>query len=594
MALKISNVRELKDSFSFNKTKFNKHTADVAVIMPCNNRLKYAVQAIISVLNQDYENLALICVGRPSDGVRLFLEQMSDDRVIYLIHDNPTLASCTNAALKYVECELPNVKYFTRCDDDDWLAKDKVRKCRNYLRMNPQVDLVHHGYHITNESGQVTNLKKMIFNQEDLLEYSNIYDGTIMFRAHKDQGSFIYLNESLPGLPFYDWFIRLHQAGWKMEYVNYNGYYYRQWHSNNVRRVDIEESYKIIRDKNDIKLSDHECDVMFQYVWLGRESGITASVNHCSSLLEGQSLKVKVHASPDTSLYGLKLRALLCRPKLIIIENMDTPTDAFIDLMNTVSEWGCQVVIREHGKAAFSPLFWGKLARHDRVIQLASWFSKLHVASVNEQYARYLSQLYDDEVLWVPNTFNKHLMVKQPKVNDEVDVSILCEIRPLKNMITQLCACQLLGKWLKGEGKELNVHLLNSRGGKAFIDNLRKNSDKLHFNLRIHPYMSFKENQRLVSRMDLALQVSYTETMNYYALEHLMHGIPAITSEVIPFGDHAPIDNPFMIAQKAYFWINKELKDNYSIKIDDLIKDAEDYVKNINEQFIKLVEVMLK
>jgi glycosyltransferase involved in cell wall biosynthesis len=573
MALKIKKVRDYDSTFSINPHKYNKNTADVAVVMPCNNRPIYAVQAILSVLNQDYSNLVLLCVGKPDDQIKKFLELLNDKRVVYLINPEPTLASSTNIALEFIEESLPRVTYITRCDDDDWLAPNKVRVCRNFLRMNPQTDLVHHGYYITNKDGKIKGIKEGCFIQEELIEYSNIYDGTIMLRAEKVRKE--YLDEKLPGLPYYDWFIRLHKKGLKMDYMRYNGYYYRQHGTNNVKRVDIKNTYRIIRKKNKIK--DVPCDVMFCYTWLGRESGITTSVKHCSSLLEN----VKIHKSPNNSLYALRFRAELCKPKLIIIEDMNTPTNAIVELMDSIT-WPCNVVLREHGKAAFSDLFWKKMENHERVIQISKWYKNLFVASTNLKYSVFLAQLYDSDVLWLPNTFNEKLMTKDKKRDKDIHVSILCEIRPLKNIISQLCACQLIGKEIKTQGKVLNVHLLKSRGARQFIDNLNRNRDKLFFNLRWHPYMDFEENQMLVSRMDLALQISYTETMNYYALEHLMQGIPTLTSEAIEFGLNVPIDDPLTIAEVALKNIGKKAE------------KPQEYVKIINEQFLNEVKCLLE
>jgi len=581
--VKISVVDE-KDLTEFSNTNYSDKTADTAIIMPLNDRPVLAIEAIMSIINQTYKNWVLVCVGKPHTQTYQFLKYLRDPRIVHLGCDEPTLAKTTNIALKYVFSKT-RIKFVTRCDDDDWLMNNKVQVCRNYLMTHPGTGLVHHAYHITDEYKRTLNVKIGCFDQEDLEEYSNIYDGTIMCRTKHVRG--VYLDEELPGLPYYDWFIKLSRKGVRMKYINYNGYFYRQHGANNVRRVDIQEAYRVIREKNNINIKDHECDIIMCYTWLGRESGITSSVRHCSSLLKKKH-KVKIHSSPTNHLYGLMLRAQLCRPKLIIIENMAASNESIIKLMNSIS-WECNVILREHGKAAFSKYFWDKFSEHDRVIQLSQAFNNLSVASVNKEYTDYLTQLYDTSILWLPNTFNKGLMKEAEKINDHVHISILCEIRPLKNMITQLCACQLLGKWLREEGRELEVHMLNSKGGDAFIQNIKRASNKLFFVPRFHNYMSFDENQRLVSRMSLCLQVSYTETMNYYALEHMMHGVPTITSQAIPFGEQCNIDNPAEIVAKA-----KEIISDSSWKQNKNVRfAAEAYVKTINEQFLKTVEELI-
>ena len=586
MVLTITPAKEA-ENFSFNITRFKKETADVAVIMPLYSRLNYAVEAIMSVLNQTYQNIVLICVGAPNDETLKFLEKINDPRIVYLINPNPTLATSFNIAMKYINEELPLVKHVTRCDDDDWLLNNRVEKLRNYLKKNPQHGLVHHGFRITDEAGKVKSEEQIYWVENDLIEYSNIYDGTIMFRKEEVKG--ITLDEKLPGLPFYDWFIRLQKAGVRIGALNkYTGYFYRQHGNNNVLKIDIKKTYKIIRNKNNIKTEDHKCDVMIYYTYLGRDSGITASVKHSKKLLEDNGYNVKLHACTKHSLYSLKWHAQLCKPKVIIIEKFQLNNDNFL-VLDEFIDWPCQVLIREHGKNAFSMKFWNKTLRHERTIDLANWFKNFHAASVNEEYANYLKELYDTEVLYAPNTFSKSLMKSAPKFDTGIHVSILCELRPLKNIITQISACQLIGKWARSQGKELYVHMLKSTSDWGFRKELLDRRSRLFFSVVEHDYMNFNDNQRLVSQMMMGLQVSYTETMNYYALEHMMHEIPVLTSESIHFGIHVPIDDALAIAKKGI-----EVLCNLEEESKKAGREAIQYVEKINSQFLKIISELSK
>lgn len=580
MTLKVTPVED-SEEFKLIPTRFNKKSADVAVIMPLYGRLQYAIQAVLSVLNQSYQNLVLICVGEPNDDTRMLLEALNDRRIIYLINPKPTLASSFNIAMKYIHKEMPGIKYVTRCDDDDWLLMNKVERARTHLKNHPHIGLLHHGFRITKENGELTADEHIIWRPEELLEYSNIYDGTIMFKTKAVKG--IELDEKLPGLPFYDWFIRLHKAGVVIDAIeDYSGYFYRQHDNNNVRKIDIKEVYRLIREKNGIKPEDYECDVMIYYTYMGRESGITASVKHGTRILEEAGYKVKSHACTRHSLYSMKWRVKLCKPKVIIIEKFQLNNDDFI-LLDEFIDWPCQVIIREHGKNAFSMKFWDKTLRHERTIELANWYDYFNAASVNEEYAEYLQELYDTPVKWVPNTFAKSLMKKAPKFDEGYHVSVLCEIRPLKNVITQLSACQLMGKWARAQGSELYVHILKSTADWGFRKELTERAGRLFFTIVEHDYMSFNDNQRLVSQMDLCLQVSYTETMNYYALEHMMHGVPTLTSEAIHFGEHVPIDDALEIARRGIMILDKTLRVPAK-------HDAEEFVKKINNQFLKVIK----
>jgi polyhydroxyalkanoate synthesis regulator phasin len=146
----------------------------------------------------------------------------------------------------------------------------------------------------------------------------------------------------------------------------------------------------------------------------------------------------------------------------------------------------------------------------------------------------------------------------------------------------------LLGKKLRSLGQDLYVHI-STRGSQEFLNDLRSKKDKFYFNLVEHGTLTFEENQELVSKMSLGLQVSYTETMNYYALEHAMHGIPIVTSGAIHFGTTASIDNAKDVAEKAMFLLNNRVIEGKIAR-----NEAEKVVKKNNSIFLEEIKKAMK
>lgn len=559
----------------------NLKKADVAIIMPCNNR-DYVYEAIHSIRSQTYTNWMLICVGKESDPALQFIIDLKDDRIIYLQNEEPTLASSYNIALKFIE-EFSNVKYITRCDDDDLLNPEKVKICYNYLETHPKTFLVHHAYQTINEKNEFTGDMKNLFNQEELLEYSNILDGTIMYRAKP----IMFLDESIPGLSFYDLFIKMTKNDYKIDNLNLSLYQYRLHSDNFVKKMDLEKNYEIIRKNNNLKSEDFKTDVLIFYSYLGVESGITASAKHLKKVLENNGLSVRIHATTQFSLLGLRMRCNLLKPSIVIINKLLLNEE---ELKNFCSKVDAKVIILEHAKNSFAQTYWERTNAHNQSVKTSKLYKNCLVATTNEDYSNYLTELHNVKVLYFPNTFCTDFLKykKQEKKMSVINLSLLCEVRPLKNLITQLSACQLIGKRLREQGKDLNVHL-STRGDKIFIHDLKTRVNELFFNIIWHDTMSFEENLEVVRNMDLCLQVSYTETLNYYALEHEVQGIPCISSQGMSIGKPALSDNALDITDKALNVLN-----NYANECLLARKRALNLVKKNNDLVIKTIKGLMK
>lgn len=143
----------------------------VSVIIPTYKRSEMLPRAVLSVLNQTYQNIQVIVVddNNPDSEFRTDTEkrmaQFADDtRVKYIKHlKNSNGSVARNTGLKNSDGEI--VAFL---DDDDFFYTDKVEKQVAYLLQHPQFRAVYSGW---NRDGQI-----VIPNDEGDLSY-NILSG---------------------------------------------------------------------------------------------------------------------------------------------------------------------------------------------------------------------------------------------------------------------------------------------------------------------------------------------------------------------------------------------------------------------------------
>jgi glycosyltransferase involved in cell wall biosynthesis len=97
-------------------------------------------------------------------------------------------------------------------------------------------------------------------------------------------------------------------------------------------------------------------------------------------------------------------------------------------------------------------------------------------------------------------------------------------------------------------------------------DHYRNVLKSLKVRYRDFGWMAEKKYQNTLGKIDLGLQVSFAETFNHVAAEHMIRGIPVITSCMVPVMDNLSqeikkrlivddSDNPRSIKEKIEFLI---------------------------------------
>lgn len=120
----------------------------VSVIIPVYNGDRFIDQAIQSIVSQTYNDYELLVVDDGStDSTRHLLHQWGD-RLRYIYQTNQGVAVARNHGLQLAQGEL--VAFL---DADDWFLPDKLAAQVAMFDQQPQLGLVHSGWHRVNAEG---------------------------------------------------------------------------------------------------------------------------------------------------------------------------------------------------------------------------------------------------------------------------------------------------------------------------------------------------------------------------------------------------------------------------------------------------------
>jgi hypothetical protein len=157
-------------------------------------------------------------------------------------------------------------------------------------------------------------------------------------------------------------------------------------------------------------------------------------------------------------------------------------------------------------------------------------------------------QTADERVIYLPNFYPQEYKTKIYDYNKEsIDICCFGAIRPLKNHIMQAIAAIKFAEYIK---KPLNFHINSGRiemKGEPFLNNLIglfSHISKYGHQLIVHEWQPRLEFLETCSKMDIGMQVSFSETFNIVGADLISQGVPIVGSKEIPWIDHWFCANP--------------------------------------------------
>ena len=152
-----------------------------------------------------------------------------------------------------------------------------------------------------------------------------------------------------------------------------------------------------------------------------------------------------------------------------------------------------------------------------------------------------LNAITEGNYIYLPNTFSypvdreeirENIRRKSETLDRPLKISLFCEYRPMKNILTQVAA---VAKVKEDSGRDIELHVFSAAYNSPIFTNMEKICEYKNIRLIVHERMSNVDCFKLQANMDLGLQVSLSETLSYVALEQMIQGVPVIGSDSIPF-----------------------------------------------------------
>jgi hypothetical protein len=172
--------------------------------------------------------------------------------------------------------------------------------------------------------------------------------------------------------------------------------------------------------------------------------------------------------------------------------------------------------------------------------ELSKEFPQFHIAPNSPRMIDDLKRSLNISTIYAPNVYQPHISSSEfphstPKDKNPFvfDVGCFGAIRPLKNQLIQAMAAMAFANEL---GKTLHFHINYSRvetNGENAYKNLEALFNGTPHKMIIHEWIPHTEFLHLIQKMDMGLQVSFSETFNIVAADFVHMKVPIVGSDEI-------------------------------------------------------------
>jgi hypothetical protein len=191
--------------------------------------------------------------------------------------------------------------------------------------------------------------------------------------------------------------------------------------------------------------------------------------------------------------------------------------------------------------------------------KLAQEDSRFNISANADKLVKELTRSLNYNVEYLPNIYNQTSDFKYKFNHNKKDIHIgvFGAIRPMKNHVEQAIASMIYARLYN---KQLFFHVnstnFEAKTGESIIKNLRNLFAGTEHQLVEHDWLNHEDFIKIIKTIDIALQVSFSETFNIVAADFVANNIPVIGSKEInwmsQFYQASPND-AFEIAQNIDF-----------------------------------------
>ena len=218
----------------------------VSIIMPCYNHAKYVQEAILSALDQTYENIEIICVNDGStDNSSEIMGEMArkyKEKILFIDNkQNKGVILSRNEAIDKCHGE-----YILPLDADDKIDKTYVEKASALLEANPDIGVVYSKACFFGSINMEFELPE--FNDVEIL-FANCVPNSAMYRKEDYIHVGKYNKNMTNGLEDWDLWLSFVENGFKFYRIDEILYYHREYEEdsrNKLANRQFDDLYKQI------------------------------------------------------------------------------------------------------------------------------------------------------------------------------------------------------------------------------------------------------------------------------------------------------------------------------------------------------------
>lgn len=156
------------------------------------------------------------------------------------------------------------------------------------------------------------------------------------------------------------------------------------------------------------------------------------------------------------------------------------------------------------------------------------------------------THLLDEKVQYLPNFYPPITNIIGHPKDDKLTLDVGCfgAIRPMKNQLIQAVAAVEAAEKM---GKNLRFHINGTRieqGGENVLKNIKALMEFTKNELVIEPWVDHESFLKLIAKMDIGLQVSFSETFNIVAADMVSVNIPVVLSSEVYWASSRCVADP--------------------------------------------------
>lgn len=264
----------------------------------------------------------------------------------------------------------------------------------------------------------------------------------------------------------------------------------------------------------------------------GITSGLFNSASFVVSFLNKNGKHAKLISVADAN--SIDKAVTEFNPDIVVIEALWVPPYKFVELFNIARHKNRRWIVRVHSKAPFLSMegMATKWIRDYTAIENGV----IEIAPNTIELTKQLATAFPYGVFkFLPNIYTPKEL-EQSNVNKEdnvIDIGCFGAVRPMKNIYQQALAAI---EFVESKGKVLRFHINSTRleqNGNNVLKNLYALFEFSPHKLIEHGWYKHVDFLKVISKMDICMQVSLSESFNIVTADVVTVGRPIVVSKDI-------------------------------------------------------------